>query len=218
MNDARPDAAGPAPSDPAPGAVDRRRFLGSASTLAMAGGLAAGYGTFVVLIGEYLYPPADEGVWYFVTRAAALVPGESLAFESPEGVMVVVKREPPSADGERGDDAGQFQALSSICPHLGCRVHWEPHNNRFFCPCHNGEFDPEGRPTGGPPKAGNQHLERYPLKLEAGLLYLRLPSQTIDTRSISRRPPAATTIAVASTATSHVDEQPATRSNGEASA
>lgn len=146
----------------------------------MAGGLVAGYGTFFVFAGEFLYPEPDPGAWYFVARTADLEPGGSLSFESPQGVMVVIKRD-AVAKGE-ASSVEHFQALSSICPHLGCRVHWEQQHHRFFCPCHNGEFDAEGRPTGGPPKAANQHLARYPLKVEDGLLFLQLPTQTVTMR------------------------------------
>jgi len=163
--------------DSSSSSLDRRSFLASASTLAMAGGLAAGYGTFFAFAGEYLYPEPDPGAWYYVARTADLQPGGSLPFESPQGVMVVVKRD-GTTSGEVAS-VEQFQALSSICPHLGCRVHWEPHNNRFFCPCHNGEFDAEGIPTGGPPKSANQHLARYPLRVEEGMLFLRLPTQSV---------------------------------------
>lgn len=175
----------PAPTDGSQNsALNRRTLLASASTLAMAGGLAAGYGTFFAFAGEFLYPEPDPGAWYFVARTADLAAGGSLPFESPQGVMVVIKRDATASSEDSG--AEQFQALSSVCPHLGCRVHWEPHNNRFFCPCHNGEFDDEGRPTGGPPKAANQHLARYPLKVEDGLLFLRFPTQTVNTRVAER--------------------------------
>ncbi|MBI4577262.1 MAG: Rieske 2Fe-2S domain-containing protein, partial [Planctomycetes bacterium] len=71
-----------------------------------------------------------------------------------------------------------FLALSSTCPHLGCRVHWEVQNRRFFCPCHNGSFDAAGRATGGPPAEAGQSLPRYALRLEGGLLFIELPVET----------------------------------------
>jgi Rieske Fe-S protein len=79
-----------------------------------------------------------------------------------------------------GGEVSDFIALSSTCPHLGCRVHWESPNQRFFCPCHNGTFDPQGRATGGPPKAAGQDLPRYPLKIERGLLYIEVPTRTLS--------------------------------------
>jgi cytochrome b6-f complex iron-sulfur subunit len=69
-----------------------------------------------------------------------------------------------------------FTALSSICPHLGCRVHWEPENKRFFCPYHNGVFDPSGRATEGPPKVDGQDLARYELDIRNDLLFIQIPN------------------------------------------
>lgn len=153
-------------------AGDRRDFLTTVTTVGMVGGLAAGYGTFFALAGQFLYPTSNDRAWLFVSTVDAIAPGDSLAFESPGGVKVVIKRQ---AEAGAGPVVDQFIALSSVCPHLGCRVHWEGHNNRFFCPCHNGEFDPTGNPTGGPPLAAHQHLPRYPLQVEGGMLFIEMP-------------------------------------------
>lgn len=156
------------------GAVtDRRDFLSTFSTVAMAGGLVAGYGTFAVMAGRFVFPTNAETPWLFVAEANRIQPGDSLAFESPTGVKVAIARRPGGAAGHPAE-IEDFIALSSVCPHLGCRVHWEPHNQRFFCPCHNGVFDPQGKPVSGPPKAAAQELSRYPLKVEAGLLYIAI--------------------------------------------
>ena len=45
----------------------------------------------------------------------------------------------------------RFEAYSSTCPHLGCRVHWESEEGNFFCPCHRGVFDERGVGVSGPP-------------------------------------------------------------------
>ncbi len=166
----------------------RRRFLahGAVATGAMAGGLALGYGMFFRCAGQYLYP-ADEGTaWMFVTDVASLAPGKALSFTSPTGVAVVITRRsvvPGAGSQEAAADArpaADFLALSSVCPHLGCRVHWEPQNDRFFCPCHLGAFDADGRPTAGPPLAANQSLPQYPLLVENGLLYINMPVKPLD--------------------------------------
>ena len=68
-----------------------------------------------------------------------------------------------------------FIALSSICPHLGCKVHWETQNQRFFCPCHNGAFSAAGVSTAGPPFDVHQNLARFPLKVENGNLFIEVP-------------------------------------------
>nr|WP_290227084.1 Rieske 2Fe-2S domain-containing protein [Trichocoleus desertorum] len=43
-------------------------------------------------------------------------------------------------------------AIKPICPHKGCVVDWQPQQNRFFCPCHDSEFDAKGRVLKGPAK------------------------------------------------------------------
>ncbi|MBI4606160.1 MAG: Rieske (2Fe-2S) protein [Planctomycetes bacterium] len=136
----------------------------------MATSLAASYGTLAVLAGRFLYPAGSSpAAWMFLADMAGMKPGDSFLYRTPAGASVAVARV-----GTRGD-AGDFLALSSTCPHLGCQVHWEPHNNRFFCPCHNGTFDPTGKATSGPPAAAGQSLPRYPLKAEKGLLYILVP-------------------------------------------
>jgi Rieske Fe-S protein len=140
----------------------------------MAGGLAAGYGTFGVMLGEFVYPAGDAPRgWLFVCTLEELKTGEALDFVTPAGAKIVVTRFGNSARTE------DFLALSSVCPHLGCRVHWEANNNRFFCPCHSGAFDKSGQPTEGPPKAANQSLVHYPLKVENGLLFVEAPLTSV---------------------------------------
>jgi Rieske Fe-S protein len=152
---------------------DRRSFLGGA-TLLMGAGVVAGYGTFGAFAGRYLYPARDDPrAWFFVSEVTRLAPGESMTYVAPGGARVVIARRGAAHEAE------SFMALSSTCPHLGCQVHWEGHNNRFFCPCHNGVFDPEGRGIGGPPGDAGQDLPRYPLKVEGGLLYIEVPLPTV---------------------------------------
>jgi Rieske Fe-S protein len=136
----------------------------------MATGLAAAYGTLAAFMGRFLYParPPATG-WMFVIEAARLTRGESLRYQTPVGATVNVTR---SGAGESADD---FIALSSVCPHLGCQVHWEPQNDRYFCPCHNGIFDPGGKATGGPPGDAGQSLPRFALRVERGLLFIEVP-------------------------------------------
>jgi Rieske Fe-S protein len=58
--------------------------------------------------------------------------------------------------------------LVAICTHLGCPVHWEPHVNRFICPCHGGVFDFYGNVAGGPPK---RRLLRLRVLVRDGQVY-----------------------------------------------
>jgi Rieske Fe-S protein len=147
----------------------------------MAGGLAAGYGTAAAIAARYLYPakPREEE-WVFLAALDRLSSGESMVFRSPSGEKVTLARR----SAEKSADA--FIALSSTCPHLGCQVHWESQNNRFFCPCHNGVFEPSGRAIGGPPGEAKQSLPRYELKVEEDLLYILVPTEKLRSESGER--------------------------------
>jgi cytochrome b6-f complex iron-sulfur subunit len=148
----------------------RRVALRWLSTLAMGGSVVAAYGTLAGFIGRFVYParPAALG-WMFVRRMSEVAAGESFVFRLPSGSPVNVTRR-----GTAGS-ASDFLALSSTCPHLGCQVHWETQNTRFFCPCHNGVFDPSGRAISGPPADAGQSLLEYPLKGEGGILFIEVP-------------------------------------------
>ncbi len=160
---------------------ERRSFLTGATSVAMTGGLAAGYGTFAGVAGRFLYPAhPTKTAWFFVTDLDSMKEGDSMAYTTPVGATVTVTRQGRSGEVE------DFIALSSTCPHLGCKVHWEPQNDRFFCPCHNGIFDPTGRATGGPPGEAGQSLPQYSLKVENNLLFMEVPVETIaDSGKIS---------------------------------
>ncbi len=153
------------------GGADRRSFLGQASKGAMAAGLIGGYGGLGAIALRYLYPARpDELAWQYVAQADALEVGESLLYQGPSGETINIARQ-----GREGGD-GDFVALSSTCPHLGCQVRWEAQDDRFFCPCHNGVFDPSGKGISGPPGDAGQSLAQYPLKVEGGLLHIAVPT------------------------------------------
>lgn len=154
--------------------TDRRSFLTNAASVGMAGGLVAGYGMFGYVGGRYLYPAKDRPLrWMYVARVADFAEGGAMEYVGPSGEAIAVART------AAGDAADAFIALSSTCPHLGCKVFWEAQNDRFFCPCHNGVFTPEGVATGGPPAKAGQSLARYPLRVDNGLLYIQVPVDTV---------------------------------------
>ena len=147
----------------------------------MATGLLGGYGAFGAIAARYLYPARrDERRWQFVCELGRLRVGESFTYTGPAGDSVNITRQGP------GPTADAFIALSSTCPHLGCQVHWEPQESRYFCPCHNGTFDLSGTATGGPPFEAGQNLPRYPLLVEDELLFVEVGTQALITASTSR--------------------------------
>ena len=157
----------------------RRSWLETMGGLAMAGGLLAGYGTFAAYALRFLYPPRPEDkLWLLVAPVSSMKAGENISFRTPAGAKVAIARQ-----GE-ADSVDSFIALGSTCPHLGCQVFWEGQNNRFFCPCHNGEFDPSGKGIGGPPGEAGQSLPRFPLKVETGLLYIQVPAEGLPRQAV----------------------------------
>ena len=182
--------------------TDRRDFLAVASTVGMAGGIALGYGKFAELAGRYLYPPTAPKIQLFVSIAQEIKPGGAIDYITPDGVSIVVTRKDDSPQNLE-PPASDFLALSSVCPHLGCRVHWEPHNDRFFCPCHNGVFDPSGKPVEGPPKDENQELGQYELVVENGLLFIMLPTGGVQSPDALPEQVASKTTAQSSSSSQH---------------
>ena len=140
----------------------------------MLGGVGLAYAWFGSLAARFLFPAKRRAtIWQFVTLADRLRQGDSLLYEAPSGEPINIARQ-----GDRGD-VSDFIALSSTCPHLGCQVHWEGQHNRFFCPCHNGAFDPQGQATEGPPAKARQQLLRFPLKVENGVLFIEAPLRSV---------------------------------------
>lgn len=140
----------------------------------MVGSVAASYGTFAAISGRYLYPAnPDQSDWVYVAQAKRIGSAKAIQFTGPTGAKAVIARK------KVGDAADCFVALSSVCPHLGCSVHWEGHKDRFFCPCHNGTFDSTGRATGGPPEQAKQNLLEFPLEVRNGLVFVKMPVESI---------------------------------------
>jgi Rieske Fe-S protein len=144
----------------------RRGFMGRiAASSIMFGGLAAGYGTLAVFATRFMFPkPKSAENWQFVATLDQLQLGLSQFFVTASGAKIVVARQ------KEGDSVECFAALSSVCPHLGCSVHWEQQN---------GAFDASGKATHGPPATANQSLKEYPLKVENGLLFIAIPRDAI---------------------------------------
>ncbi len=164
--------------------AERRSWLSKLSTGALALGMLGGYGAFALISGRFLYPARGERkAWLYVAEAKRLAVGDALLYEGPQGETVNVTRQ--GGDGVAGD----FLALSSTCPHLGCQVHWEAHNDRFFCPCHNGVFDPSGKGVSGPPGDAGLDLPRYPLKIEGGLLFIEMQVESLESATGGRDEP-----------------------------
>ena len=81
--------------------------------------------------------------------------------EIPEGGTVQFQSGGTPGILFRGED-GSFKALSLVCTHLASTVSWNPEKKEFYCPCHEGFFDAEGKVVSGPPPAS---LERWKVEV-----------------------------------------------------
>lgn len=54
---------------------------------------------------------------------------------------------------------GELIAMSTVCPHLGCAVDYDPGAKQFVCPCHDSYFDLDGKETEGPSPRAMDRLE-----------------------------------------------------------
>jgi Rieske Fe-S protein len=46
---------------------------------------------------------------------------------------------------------GSFMAVKGVCTHMDCNVVYKPGERKFYCACHKGWFDENGKNIAGPP-------------------------------------------------------------------
>lgn len=51
------------------------------------------------------------------------------------------------------DETGTLSVVSSVCPHMGCIVHWNGIEKSWDCPCHGSRFAVDGTLLEGPAQA-----------------------------------------------------------------
>lgn len=117
-------------------------------------GLVAGYGTGAVYALQFLIPPKKQPRYrkLLVASLNDLPKDGGKTFKDLEGREIILVN---TSEG--------FKAISTTCTHLGCTAYWEPDNNRFFCPCHDGVFDVNGNVVSGPPP---RPLEKYDVEVD----------------------------------------------------
>jgi cytochrome b6-f complex iron-sulfur subunit len=147
-----------------PEKLNRRDWL---AALLMRCGLGLSYGFLAVQAVLFLLPKRLQARTrsIFAGPISQFKIGEVQKVFDLEGHEILVKR-----------DAKGLAAFSTVCPHLGCRVHWMPDQQRFFCPCHNGIFNSDGQAISGPPADAGQSLNRVPLRVDekSGTVYLEV--------------------------------------------
>jgi nitrite reductase/ring-hydroxylating ferredoxin subunit len=82
------------------------------------------------------------GEWVGVASIDQLPSGEAVRFSTPEFEGYVV------------NDAGEIRALSAVCTHMACTLHFRREQQDLRCPCHGASFDLRGELANG--------VERWP--------------------------------------------------------
>lgn len=70
-------------------------------------------------------------------------------------------------------DGDAIIAMSPVCKHLGCMVDWEHKDgqkNQFYCPCHAGRYEKNGKNIAGTPPLGP--LDEFEVQEKDGYLML----------------------------------------------
>ena len=148
----------------------RRDFM-RAAVVGIGGliGAAIGLPAVAYVIGPALKRTSD--LWIRLGAISKVEPGSPTLFkttvETETGWINTEEEISAYVLTQNGQD---FDVMSNICTHLGCRVRWIADDDRFYCPCHNGVFAKDGSVVSGPPP---RPLDRFENKVEDGILYIR---------------------------------------------
>lgn len=98
--------------------------------------------------GKEVISHGVESAWHFFKDRIVPAEVDSVARVPPgEGRIVRLGGEPVAV---HRDDAGQLHAVSPVCTHLGCHVHWNAGERSWDCPCHGSRYEPDGTVLHGP--------------------------------------------------------------------
>ncbi|MBL1074631.1 Rieske (2Fe-2S) protein [Nocardia sp. 2] len=92
---------------------------------------------------------------YGTNEAASTAPQGGGPGQQQSGELATTSEVPVGGGVVKGDTiitqatAGNFQAFSNVCTHLGCKVN-APADGTMVCPCHNSVFGLDGSVQSGP--------------------------------------------------------------------
>jgi Rieske Fe-S protein len=145
----------------------RRGFLAAGARI-VAGLLAAG--AALPLVGCFFSSKDDKDAWLEIMPIDILKENWPLEKTYSEHRQDGIEDETSKTVFVIKPPEGAIYALSSVCPHQHCGVEWNFKENRFICPCHEGQFDITGKVLEGPPTTD---LSRVDIKIEGGHLYVK---------------------------------------------
>jgi len=147
------------------GAARRQPGVGEDRTRRALLGGAAAVGVLVLLGVAALTRSSDKNGSTAATPATTGAAGGSSG--SSSGSELVAAADVPVGSAKQVKDptdgepawvlqlsAGQFTALSAVCPHQQCTVGFVSASTGFACPCHGSRFAADGKLLGGPATRG----------------------------------------------------------------
>ncbi|MFA6562508.1 MAG: Rieske (2Fe-2S) protein [Verrucomicrobiia bacterium] len=139
---------------PSTGGVSRQTFLraavGSAGVIYAAG--------LAYPVYRYVASPVEKAAKESAVTEVTLKDAQKLA---PGSALMFKFGSKPSMLIHHND--GTWTALTAVCTHLGCTVHYQEDKKRIHCACHGGVYDPKtGANVSGPPP---KPLKRYEVKV-----------------------------------------------------
>ena len=149
---------------PARGGLSRRTLL--QVTGASAAALVAGVLVDRAVTQDAPPPPNTlvpvSGRWVPVVSAAQLQPGHAVRFSTPgvEGFVV--------------NHGGDVLAMSAVCTHMGCILHFNATDARLDCPCHGASFALDGAPIS---REYLKSLPRLRSRVVGGSIEVEVPQQ-----------------------------------------
>jgi Rieske Fe-S protein len=142
--------------------TDRRSFLVRLIMMSGLGGVAA---STAAIAGRYLYPLRAVRLTrrIFLAPISDIPEGKGRPYGLPGGATALVT-----------NTGNQVVALSDICPHLGCKVHYSAADAKFLCPCHGGVFEKDGTAIAGPPADEGKNLRQYPVSTVGDNIFIEI--------------------------------------------
>jgi quinol---cytochrome c reductase iron-sulfur subunit, bacillus type len=150
---------------------DRRSFLTSATAI-LIGGIVAVF-PFAVGLGVLFDPlrrrakgigakDSADGVRFVRVGPLDVLPADGVPhqFALTDDVVDAWTRSPAQRIGTafltrtNTADGPKVTAFSSVCPHLGCAVDYNPSKGEYDCPCHASAFAKDGKKLFGPSLRG----------------------------------------------------------------
>lgn len=77
---------------------------------------------------------------------------------------------------------GETFALKGVCTHMECNITYKPEVSRFYCACHKGWFDDNGKNIEGPPP---KPLEFFDLMISGEKLVIAKKGVRVDPVKLS---------------------------------